>query len=243
MMQSHNKYINIYTHKDQDVNLNTLSAKRSWMKDNGAYNCPPMMIGNTLGWFLPLDHSVTLNWNGNNSPGSVKIKFTESGENVPNGDVNDNFGHGVITFAAKSRPSFETSSGYSLLISGPTNMWIDGIHPLTAIVETDWSAYPFPMNWKLSEINKDIVIPSGYPIMCFIPINLSDIESFRINYKDIEQWEKFDDLVKHQQSRPEVPHLEQDKLSKDTTHKSYSKGISATGKKIVDRNKILNLHK
>ena len=87
------------------------------------------------------------------------------------------------------------------------------------------------------------MIPDGYPIMCFIPINLSEIESFKINYKDIERWEKFEDVIKHQQSRPNIPHLEQDKVKEDLTHGSYLNGISPSGKKIRNRNRILNLFK
>lgn len=237
------KYINIYTYNSSPSNLNVLPPKRDWMKDSGAYNCPPMMMGNTLGWYMPLEESITLNWDGNAQPGSVKITFTKNGEQVPINIANNNFGSGVITFSVKGTPLFETPEGYSLLMSGPTNMWIDGIHSLTGIVETDWSAFPFPMNWKMSAIDTNVVIPSGYPVMCFIPINLSEIESFKINYKDIEKWEKYADVIKHQQSRPTVPHLDQEKVKEDLTHSSYLNGVSPSGKKLRDRNKILNLFK
>jgi hypothetical protein len=237
------RYINIYQDPRDPVKLNTLSPKREWMKDSGAYHCPPMMVGNTLGWYFELEESITLNWDGNPMPGSVKIKFTDSGENVPVGFANDNFGSGVITFSVKGRPMFETPDGYGLMVYGPTNSWIDGIQSLTGIVETDWSAFPFPMNWKMTATNKDVIIPKGYPIMCFIPINLKDLESFVVNFNDINSWSRLEEVKRFQNSRPQVPHLEQDKVNSDTTSGLYSKGIDLNDNKVRDRKKTLNLFK
>lgn len=238
-----NNYINIYQHPQDPVILKTLSPKREWMKDSGAYHCPPMMVGNTLGWYFEIEESITLNWNGNPMPGSVKITFTESGLDVPVNMANDNFGSGVITFSVKGRPMFETPEGYALLVYGPTNSWIDGIQSLTGIIETDWSAFPFPMNWKMTVANKDVFIPKGYPIMCFIPINLENLESFKINFKDINQWSKLDEVKIFQNSRPQIPHLEQDKVDSDTTSGLYSKGVDLHNNKVKDRRKTLNLFK
>jgi hypothetical protein len=151
------KYINIYRFDGNDITATPLPSKREWMKDGGGLNCPPMMLGNTLGWYYGLEEDITFNWDGNNAPGSVKITNTVTGNPVSNDIANNNFGQGVITFGG-SKSHFETSEGYSLLLSGPSNMWINGINPCTGIVETDWSAFPFPMNWKITIINQDIYL-------------------------------------------------------------------------------------
>lgn len=235
--------INVYQYPNSPVEIKTLSPKREWMKDTGAYHCPPMMMGNTFGWYIELEESLTLNWNGNPMPGSVKITLTDSGEDAPPGIANDNFGSGVITFPIPRRPMFETPENYSLLVYGPPNLWIDGIYPLTGIVETDWSASPFTMNWKITKTNEDILLPKGHPILCFIPINLKDIESFKINFKDIESWDRLDELKFFQASRPANPYLEQEKVKVDPTHNLYSKGIDLNNNKVKDRRKTVNLNK
>lgn len=235
-------YINIYHNPDKPIELHTLSPKREWMKDSGAYHCPPMMMGNTIGWYFAMEESITINWNGNPAPGSVNITLTESGEKADVNLANSNFGSGVITFPIPGRPMFETPENYSIMVYGPTNTWIDGIQPLTGIVETDWSASPFTMNWKITRTNYDILIPKGYPIMCFMPINLKEIESFTINLKDLEKWDRLDELKIFQSSRPQNPYLEQDKVKVDPTHNKYSKGIDLNNNKIKDRRKTISLH-
>jgi hypothetical protein len=232
------KYINIYRSNGNDITATPLPSKREWMKDGGGLNCPPMMLGNTLGWYYGLEEDITFNWDGNHAPGSVKITNTVTGDPVSNNIANNNFGEGVITFGG-TRGYFETSEGYSLLLSGPTNMWIDGIHPCTGIVETDWSAFPFPMNWKITIVNQDIRIPKDYPVMCFIPIKISDFEEFKIEYKDASTWEKINqvDIFSKNRSSDGLPR------GIDETHALYLNGKNAYGEKIKNRKKIFNLFK
>jgi hypothetical protein len=232
------KYINIYRFNGNDKTATPLPSKREWMKNSSGLNCPPMMLGNTLGWYYGLEEDITFNWNGDNTPGSVKIINTNTGEPVNNSIANNNFGEGVITFGG-TRGHFETSDGYSLFISGPSNMWIDGIHPCTAIVETDWSAFPFPMNWKITKINENIYIPKDYPIMCFIPIKISDFEEFKIEYKDASTWEKIDQVDIFNQNRSPDGIIK----DKDETHALYLNGKNIYGNKVKNRKKIFNLFK
>jgi hypothetical protein len=233
-----NKYINIYRFLGNEKTPKPLSSKREWMKNSGGLNCPPMMLGNTLGWYYGLEEDITLNWNGSNAPGSVIITNTVTGKDISSSIANNNFGEGVITFGGE-RGYFETSEGYSLLISGPSNMWIDGIHPCTGVVETDWSAFPFPMNWKITKAEVDIMIPKDYPIMCFIPIKISDFEEFKINYKDASSWEKIKEVELFNKSRDISTYSKE----KDQTHSLYQNGKNLYGEKIKNRKRIFNLFK
>jgi hypothetical protein len=232
------KYINIYRFLNNKRVATPLSSKREWMKNSGGLNCPPMMLGNTLGWYYGLEEDITLNWNGKGDPGSVKITNTITGEDVSSSIASNNFGEGVITFGGE-RGYFETSPGYSLLISGPSNMWIDGINPCTAIVETDWSAFPFPMNWKMTYIDQDVKIPKGYPIMCFIPIKIDDFENFVIEYKNAEDWEKINEVEVFNKSRV----VEGYSKENDKSRSLYLNGKNLYGEKIKNRKRIFNLFK
>ena len=232
------KYINIYRFLGNEKIAKPLSPKRDWMKNSGGLNCPPMMLGNTLGWYYGLEENITFNWNGSNAPGSVKITNTITGKDINPSIANNNFGEGVITFGGE-RGYFETSDGYSLLISGPSNMWIDGIHPCTGVVETDWSAFPFPMNWKITQIKTDILIPKDYPIMCFIPIKISDFEEFQINYKDASFWEKIKEVELFNKSRDMSTYSKEN----DETHALYQNGKNLYGEKIKNRKRTFNLFK
>jgi hypothetical protein len=232
------KYINIYRYPGNNRTATPLPVKREWMKNSGGLNCPPMMLGNTLGWYYGLEEDITFNWDGSLMPGSVKITNTNTGLPVDNSVANNNFGEGVITFGG-TRGYFETPEGYSLLMSGPSNMWIDGIHPCTGIVETDWSAFPFPMNWKMTAINEDIHIPKDYPVMCFIPIKIAEFEEFSIEYKDAQKWEKINEVDLFSKSRSNDGVAK----DKDDTHSLYLNGKNVYGEKVKNRKKIFNLFK
>jgi hypothetical protein len=118
-------------------------------------------------------------------------------------------------------------------------MWIDGINPCTGVVETDWSAFPFPMNWKITQPEKNINIPKDYPIMCFIPIKISDFEEFEINYKDASSWEKIKEVELFNKNRSIDGYLKEN----DTTHALYLNGKNLYGEKVNNRKKLFNLFK
>jgi Family of unknown function (DUF6065) len=45
---------------------------------------------------------------------------------------------------------FRTALNFHLLVTGPSNLFKDGIAPLTAVIETDWLPYSFTMNYRFT---------------------------------------------------------------------------------------------
>lgn len=70
--------------------------------------------------------------------------------------------------------------GYSTLISGPPNYFLEGAVPLTAIIP-GWWPDPFAMNWKITEFNTPITFPKGMPYMWFTFVKDDLLPDVRFN--------------------------------------------------------------
>ena len=162
---------------------------RDWMEhtyQQSAYHCLPMLIANQSGWVIenPVDFSVF--WTGGPSRGDVQIEFGDvesvHGQNAFTfsymGSANpaafdhrisSHFGSGILTFVISYL--FRTPAGVNLWVKGPSNWVKDGICPLEGIVETDWSAAPFTMNWKLTRPGMKVYFKKGDPICMIVPVS------------------------------------------------------------------------
>jgi len=163
--------------------------QREWMDETHnkfAYRCLPLTIANQTGWWVYNPVGFTAIWNGRREPGSVGFLF-DSGQNLWSGWVNNQFGHGVITwntpFLFRTRPE-----GSRLLVSGPINSFKHGIQPLTAIIESDWMSMSFTMNWKITAPNVTVRFDQGEPLFQVIPLatNLcANLESADVTYRKL----------------------------------------------------------
>ena len=137
---------------------------RAWMESSRyrfANRCLPLLIANQAGWSLVNDARFSVLWKGGDSHEDTVIRF----EGEPSEPPSSHFGLGVITWNIPYL--FRTPPGWNLLARGPANAPKDGIAPLEGLVETDWSAMPFTMNWKLTRPNHPVRFDEGEPI-CFI---------------------------------------------------------------------------
>jgi len=60
-----------------------------------------------------------------------------------------NGGNGFFSF--HTGLVFRTPVGVNTYMSGPPNLIIPGVQPMTAIVETDWNTSHISMNYKLTD--------------------------------------------------------------------------------------------
>jgi Family of unknown function (DUF6065) len=168
-------------------------AQRAWMDasvERSAYRCLPMVIANQAGWMIenPIDFSAC--WNGGKSKDDVWISFggqqsqdqfsfqVAVGPTENQGDprIMSHFGSGVLTFTVPYL--FQTPPEINLWVKGPSNWIKDGVCPLEGIVETDWSAATFTMNWKLTRPGLIVEFKRGDPICMIVPIQRGLAESF-----------------------------------------------------------------
>lgn len=159
-------------------------VKRTWMDltyMRSAYHCLPMLIANQAGWFILSAHSLTVRWSGEDNLDALKIFYLSGSKPYPAVSI---FGRGILTFQIPYL--IRTPPGYNTLVRGPANCPKDGASPLEGIVETDWAAATFTMNWQITRPNHTVSFQEGDPIAMLVPQPKGTLEQFRPEFQPID---------------------------------------------------------
>ena len=146
------------------------SRWRTWMEevpDRWPTRCLPLLVANESGWVLRLQSAVTVRWNG--QPGETALSVEQDGHVA--GSV---FGMGIVTFDVPY--VFRTPPGWDLLVRGPINSPKDAVTPLEGMVEADWIAAPFTMNWQVTRADTDVTFAEGDVYCHLVPVRRWDLE-------------------------------------------------------------------
>jgi Family of unknown function (DUF6065) len=150
---------------------------RAWISTTDqqfARRCLPLLIANQSGWMILNSVPFQVMWTGRN--GAESLTLSVPGE-APKQLVTSHFGYGILTFYIPF--IIQTPPGYNLLARGPANSPKDGVYPLEGIVETDWAASPFTMNWKVTRPFEPIHFAADEPICMIVPQRRRELEEFR----------------------------------------------------------------
>jgi hypothetical protein len=171
-----------YADGNSCIRIVPAEMRRQWMDDTerrSAYRCLPLAIANTHGWMILNTASFVAEWTGEASAEAVVIKPLEAGSTMIADSI---FGSGVLTFGIDGL--FRTEPGYDLMVTGPTNLPKDGIQPLTGLVETDWSPFPFSMSWKFTRPHLPVSFVQDEPICMIFPVARGVIETAEPEFRD-----------------------------------------------------------
>jgi hypothetical protein len=163
--------------------------QRDWMNATPhrfAYRCLPLTIVNQTGWWVKNPVGFTATWRGSTVPGNIDFRFDTSASVWQNW-INSQFGEGIITwntpFLFRTKP--ESSR---LLICGPVNYFKQNVHPLTALIESDWVSMSFTMNWKIMVPHEPVRFELGEPLFQVIPLLTNvcaDLENADVSYQKL----------------------------------------------------------
>jgi hypothetical protein len=150
-----------------DTPLEPAPIARDWM-DNAhlrhPYRCLPLVIANQCGWVLRSTASFRAFWYGGPGREDVELQF----DGPPDNRIVSHFGSGVVTFTIPFL--FRTPPGVNLWVKGPANWIKDGVQPLEGVVETDWLASTFTMNWKITRVCEWVRFEKGEPFCMLVPV-------------------------------------------------------------------------
>jgi hypothetical protein len=149
------------------MTLHTAPIERDWMEtapQRFPYRCLPLNIANQHGWVIVCPKAFRAYWYGGMAATDVELQF----DGPPHNCILSHFGVGTITFSLPYL--FRTPPGVNLWVKGMANHIKDGIQPLEGIVETDWPASTFTMNWKFTRANEWVTFAEGEPICMIVPI-------------------------------------------------------------------------
>jgi Family of unknown function (DUF6065) len=158
------------------MKIRPASRERSWMNTDAgrfAKRCLPLLISNQAGWELLNPVGFSAIWDGTDGIDAVRIWPHITGEQPA---ALSHFGSGTITWNLPYL--FRTPPGWNLLARGPANSPKDGISALEGMIETDWTATPFTMNWKLTRPGQLVAFEPDEPFALLVPTRRGELESF-----------------------------------------------------------------
>jgi hypothetical protein len=133
-----------YAVTDPVPDLRPAAHERPWMdatREKYAYRCLPLAAANSHGWEILCPFEFEATWNGGDGLQDIAIAAAEE----LRGRLHSHFGHGILTFDVGY--VFRTEPDVNLWVTGPVNRPKDGIAPLSGLIEADWIASSFTMNW------------------------------------------------------------------------------------------------
>lgn len=175
------KKVDAYFLNNNSAYIQNNEPTRNW-KNKQIHRCLPITLGNSIGWSICFKKDISFIWNGVDSGSTANnVQVLRGGDLVHTHRQNATitFNTGII---------FVTDKNTSLLTISPPNYFIDGIEIFTTMMTTSFFTNQFPVVWKVTKPNKEIVIPAGTPIATVIPISLKDLSSSEINLHDFEDY-------------------------------------------------------
>lgn len=187
-----------------------------------AYRCLPMTYANRHGWCMRLTEDVEVTWDGNIYADGTTI---HTGRNQNGIRVADNgTGNGIVTFHLNAIP--RTDPDWNLWIMGAPNLVIPGASALSGVVESDWVYTAPTSNWKLTDPGRTVTFKKGDPVIFFIPIHKTELESFEIEHKELHQ---DPEIAKHYEEFVKWRNTAESKGS--VFGKMYMRGVRVDGTK------------
>lgn len=181
------------TGRHSQIRIAPAAVRRDWMdktQQRSAYRCLPLNIANAHGWVILNGVPIMVEWNGADGVDAITIKSLDDSASQTAASI---FGSGVLTFPVDGL--FRTDPGYDLMVMGPANAPKDAIQPLTGIVETDWSPFPFTMNWKFTRPHAPVTFERDEPICMIFPMARGLVEAvepeFRLFENEPQSWNRF----------------------------------------------------
>jgi hypothetical protein len=163
----------LHANQPGDVFPEPAPIARDWMDaahQRHPYRCLPLVIANQCGWVLRCPVGFSAYWYGGPNKEDVELRF-----DAPENRILSHFGSGVITFTIPFL--FRTPPGINLWVKGPANWVKDGAQPLEGVVEADWLASTFTMNWKVTRVCEWVRFEKGEPFCMLVPVPRGLVES------------------------------------------------------------------
>ena len=161
---------------DRTPKIVPAAVTREWMNATAggfAKRCLTLLIANQFGWFLLNPQPFKAIWDGGDGKDALRIESLGDGAPI----ASSIFGYGILTWDVGYL--FRTPASFNLMVRGPANRPKDGIAALEGLVETDWAAAPFTMNWKFTRPGHSVVFAADEPFAMITPIRRHDIASLR----------------------------------------------------------------
>ncbi len=153
--------------------------RRPWFSD-WAYHCLPLTMANRHGFVLRSLYSFRVRWNGGTGRSDVKVEMTHAkSERLHRRAQVTKAQFGMGTFTVQYLWTLRTPRNVNLLTGPVPNYMIDGIVPMTAVVETDNLRRDFGFTLRVTRKNRWINVPMGSWLAWVMPYPRHFIDGYR----------------------------------------------------------------
>lgn len=191
------------------------------------YRCLPLNIASQHGWEVCAPTRITAEWDS--GPGTEAIRVTADEPHALN--PASHFGHGILTFHIGAL--LRTPPGINLMVTAPFNHPKDGVSGLSGIIETDWSPYPFTMNWKFTIAGIEATWEKGEPFAAIIPIPRGLMESMEPEFQPLDNdpdlAERYRAWAVSRSQFNQDLHVPDSEAAKERWQKGYYRGVNPDG--------------
>lgn len=149
---------------------------RDWFNHIAFSMCLPLTIANQYGFVVKAQHDAELFWDGTENPVEVKSEGFNNLQSIQS--YLNNFRNGVLSIENKF--ILKTPPNVNILVTQPPNHYIDGLHFMNGVVESDNLRRSFTFNIRVTTPNKVIKIKKGDWLSGFIPIPRFYVENFEL---------------------------------------------------------------
>lgn len=156
-----------------DASIEQLPGSRDWMDETPkkhAYMCFPLSLTNRLGWGLSFPKDIRFIWDGITDTTADHIKVLEGHEYVSTARAN-------ATLSFLTGILIRTDSETSTMAMPVPNQFVRGAQCYTSLISTSFYMHEFPVAWRITEPNVEIVIPAGTPVAAILPISLTKLQN------------------------------------------------------------------
>ncbi len=210
---------------------------REWFVPH-AYMCLPLVMGNEHGFVFESLYNFRCMWKGGDQKEDVLCEVLDTHYASEQKQViKSHFGMGTITI--QNRFTIRTPKGINSITINPPNMFIDGLHYMTGVIETDNLRRDFSFSLRITRQNEWIYVKKGDPIGCVIPYPRRFIDNIKVkNAYDIIP---IDDIKIEQVAMHDFGHERQniDQYTPRKAGRRYFRGEDVYGNKFPDHQKKL----
>jgi hypothetical protein len=224
-----------YVMDGHNLQIRPAPLERDWMDQTNqrfAYRCLPLNIANAHGWEILAPGGFTARWNGLAGKDAVDV-IPDPGAQI---NAVSHFGHGVLTFHVSC--IFRTDPNVDLFVTGPLNRPKDGIGALSGVIETDWAAYSFTMNWLFTRPYADVRFEAGEPFAHLFPVARGALERIEPELRKLPEVPELEHEYKVWSERRDGFNADLEKPGSqahtERWQKSYFRGINPLGSPAPD---------
>lgn len=203
---------------------------RDWLDalpEQFAYRCLPLNIASQHGWEVCAPCRITAEWDSGAGVEAIRVTAEEQHPLTPA----SHFGHGILTFHIGAL--LRTPPGINLMVTAPFNHPKDGVQGLSGIIETDWSPYPFTMNWKFTTAGLEVTWEKGEPFAAILPLQRGLMESLEPEFQPLDSAPELAERYRFwAESRGQFNrdlHVPESEAAKERWQKGYYRGMNPDG--------------